>query len=369
MEERGFACDVHCASWTLDILVEAGSPALDVDLKLSSVKDCLSEATSSASSLTLPVSFSCFSLSSTCCTARKFGPSSLDTGLSVSLSLFNWGARRCLNSLMRLTPFLVGGTLLAMMSRGVMLWSLCGCDSTDTSLALSLLAAVPLSISELCEEGTTAGWLLAIQGVRLRSGPSLPSGCDLSGGECLLSSSDQACGIFCNLSPLFDPWAAVTAPTFVTWLESSSSSPTAFGLRGNHSLAGSFGSAPDSSMLKEVPLSPGSSSCTRSVKIGNGDKKDWKELLRWGKISFLTITSYDYFHVEEYCIGFIAFAYIKQLALWKQSDRAKSVVCTKYRAKSIVCTYLSTLHGASFSAYVGITSKTSFSRKERNLSN
>ena len=157
MEERGFACDVHCASWTLDILVEAGSPALDVDLKLSSVKDCLSEATSSASSLTLPVSFSCFSLSSTCCTARKFGPSSLDTGLSVSLSLFNCGARRCLNSLMRLTPFLVGGTLLAMMSRGVMLWSLCGCDSTDTSLALSLLVAVPLSISELCEEGTTTG--------------------------------------------------------------------------------------------------------------------------------------------------------------------------------------------------------------------
>ena len=89
IEERGFVCDVHCASWTLDRLVEAGSPALDVDLKLSSVKDCLSEATSSASSLTLPVSFSCFSLSSTCCTARKFGPSSLDTGLSVSLSLFN----------------------------------------------------------------------------------------------------------------------------------------------------------------------------------------------------------------------------------------------------------------------------------------
>ena len=102
----------------------------------------------------------------------------------------------------------------------------------------------------------------------------------------MLSSSDQACGIFCNLSPLFDPWVAVTAPTFVTGLESSSSSPTAFGLRGNHSLAGSFVSAPDSSMLKEVPLAPGSSSCTRSVKIKNGDKKRLKRAFKMRKDQF-----------------------------------------------------------------------------------
>ena len=177
---------------------------------LSSLKDCCSDTECSPSSLTPPVSLSCLSLFNTCWTERKFGPSSFDTGLSVSLSLFSWGACLRLNSLTKAAPLGAGGTLLVIISSGVAL-SFRGCERTDVSLPLSVASAEPLGTGFFWTGGVTVCCVLVnvllTQGGLLRSGPSLPSGCDLSGGDCFASSSDQAGGTFWGGSPL-DGWKA-----------------------------------------------------------------------------------------------------------------------------------------------------------------